>query len=91
MVLESADVQGFLTGLARLAATHLDGADEEVFCGITLLRPRRAETVAASSDRAAPDAFNDRDREANGVFARKGPGRRAGRCALPASPIRTRT
>ncbi len=52
MVLESADVQGFLTGLAQLAATHLNGPDEEVFCGITLLRPRRAETVAASSDRA---------------------------------------
>jgi GAF domain-containing protein len=52
MVLESADVQSFLTGLAQLAATHLDGPDQEVLCGITLLRPRRAGTVAASSDRA---------------------------------------
>jgi GAF domain-containing protein len=49
MVLESADVQEFLDGLVRVAVDSFSRADEEVFCGITLLRPHSAATVASSS------------------------------------------
>lgn len=52
MVLESDDVQEFLTGLVTVAATSFSGAYDEVFCGVTLLRPRSMITVASSSERA---------------------------------------
>lgn len=52
MVLESKDVQSFLKTLSRHAADQLSGRDHEVRCGITLLRPRAAETVASSDDLA---------------------------------------
>ncbi|MDQ0736146.1 GAF and ANTAR domain-containing protein [Arthrobacter agilis] len=52
MVLESEDVQGFLTGLATVASKAFTGLYGEVFCGVTLLRPRSMITVASSSDRA---------------------------------------
>jgi GAF domain-containing protein len=52
MVLESTDVQAFLTGLVNVAVESFSRAGEEVFCGITLLRPRSAATVASSSDLA---------------------------------------
>ncbi len=52
MVLESADVQVFLTGLATVASKAFTGPYGEVFCGVTLLRPRSMITVASSSDRA---------------------------------------
>jgi GAF domain-containing protein len=52
LVLESSDVKEFLHDLAVLAAGHLAGPHREVFCGITLLRPRRTGTVASSSQKA---------------------------------------
>ncbi|MHA7284085.1 ANTAR domain-containing protein [Arthrobacter sp. TMS2-4] len=52
MVLESDDVQDFLAGLATIAAEAFSGAYGEVFCGVTLLRPRSMITVASSSDKA---------------------------------------
>ncbi|WP_407923761.1 GAF domain-containing protein [Arthrobacter cheniae] len=52
MVLDSDDVQGFLTTLSQHAADQLSGRDHEVRCGITLLRPRAAETVASSDNLA---------------------------------------
>lgn len=52
MVLESEDVQDFLAGLAIMASAAFTGAYGEVFCGVTLLRPRSMITVASSSDRA---------------------------------------
>lgn len=52
MVLESDDVQDFLTGLASIAAEAFSGPYGEVFCGVTLLRPRSMITVASSSDKA---------------------------------------
>ncbi|WDF32599.1 GAF and ANTAR domain-containing protein [Arthrobacter agilis] len=52
MVLESNDVQEFLTGLVTIAAEAFTGRYGDVFCGITLLRPRSMITVASSSDRA---------------------------------------
>ncbi len=52
IVLESHDVKEFLNDLAALAAAHLSGAGHEVFCGITLLRQRKAGTVASSGEQA---------------------------------------
>jgi GAF domain-containing protein len=52
MVLESEDVQDFLTGLATLASQAFTGPYGEVFCGVTLLRPRSMITVASSSEKA---------------------------------------
>jgi hypothetical protein len=52
MVLDSSDITGFLDELVKLAADTLSGADREVFCGVTLLRPRTKGTVASSSKQA---------------------------------------
>jgi GAF domain-containing protein len=52
MVLDSTDVEEFLTELVKLAAATLEGRHGEMLCGVTLLRPRRAGTVASSSDHA---------------------------------------
>lgn len=52
MVLDSADVNEFLDGLAKLAADALSVDGREVFCGVTLLRPRSKGTVASSSEQA---------------------------------------
>jgi putative methionine-R-sulfoxide reductase with GAF domain len=52
MVMESPDVEGFLSDLASLAADHFTGTGRQVFCGVTLLRPRKAHTVASSSAQA---------------------------------------
>ncbi|MBG6185254.1 GAF domain-containing protein [Arthrobacter sp. CAN_A214] len=52
MVLESDDVQEFLNGLVAVAAEAFSGAYGEVFCGVTLLRPRSMITVASSSEKA---------------------------------------
>lgn len=52
MVLESEDVQDFLTGLVTVAANSFTGAYGEVFCGVTLLRPSSMTTVASSSEKA---------------------------------------
>ncbi|MUK03206.1 ANTAR domain-containing protein [Vibrio cholerae] len=52
MVLESDDVQDFLTGLVTVAAEAFTGPYGEIFCGVTLLRPRSMITVASSSEKA---------------------------------------
>jgi GAF domain-containing protein len=52
MVLESSDVNEFLDGLAKLAADALSSEGNEVFCGVTLLRPRAKGSVASSSEQA---------------------------------------
>ncbi|MEC5201086.1 hypothetical protein RCH21_003342 [Arthrobacter sp. PL16] len=52
LVLDSPDVEHFLTHLARVAAEYLSEPGREVLCGVTLLRPRHAETLASSSETA---------------------------------------
>ncbi len=52
MVLESADVNEFLDALAKLAADVLSVDGAEVFCCVTLLRPRTKGTVASSNEQA---------------------------------------
>ncbi len=52
MVLESIDVEEFLTNLAKLAAGKFSSRGEEVLGAVTLLRPRSKTTVASSSDHA---------------------------------------
>ncbi|MDN4609528.1 GAF and ANTAR domain-containing protein [Arthrobacter burdickii] len=51
-VTESANVIEFLDDLTAIAVDVLSAPDREVFCGVTLLRPKRAGTVASSSERA---------------------------------------
>lgn len=48
----STDIEVFLNALARLAVHNLSHPDEELLCGITLLRRKKAGTVASSSERA---------------------------------------
>ena len=48
-ILESSDIENFLNALTRLAVHELSDDGEEILCGITLLRHRRAGTVASSS------------------------------------------
>ncbi|MBG6182514.1 hypothetical protein IWX65_000447 [Arthrobacter sp. CAN_A214] len=50
LVLDSGDVEKFLDGLAGLAVARLSSPGNDVLCGVTLLRPRKAETVASSSE-----------------------------------------
>ncbi len=52
LVLDSKDVNHFLNDLAQVAAQYLSTPEHEVLCGVTLLRPRHAETLASSSDAA---------------------------------------
>ncbi|WP_461169958.1 GAF and ANTAR domain-containing protein [Arthrobacter sp. Z1-15] len=52
MVLETNDVESFLEDLTRLTVDTLSASGKEVFCGVTLLRPNRAGTVASSSPEA---------------------------------------
>jgi GAF domain-containing protein len=52
MVLESSDVEGFLTNLAKLAAGRFSTPDTEVLAAVTLLRPRTKATVASSNEHA---------------------------------------
>jgi GAF domain-containing protein len=52
LVLESPDIEVFLADLAALAADHFTGTGRQVFCGIMLLRPRKAHTVSSSSAQA---------------------------------------
>jgi GAF domain-containing protein len=51
-LLNSSDVQEFLAELARVSARTLYQPGDEVLCGITLLRERKAATVAGSGDTA---------------------------------------
>ena len=48
-ILDSTDVSQFLEEFCRYAVLSLSGG-EQVFCGITLLRDRKAVTVASSSE-----------------------------------------
>ena len=52
MVLESPDIEGFLTDLSKLAAARSSSPDTEVFAAVTLLRPKTKTTVAGSSEHA---------------------------------------
>jgi GAF domain-containing protein len=52
IVLDSVDVKDYLYSLANLAVHRLSTAERRVHCGITLLRPRTAATVASSSRHA---------------------------------------
>ncbi|WP_244186069.1 GAF and ANTAR domain-containing protein [Arthrobacter agilis] len=52
MVLDSDDVEEFLTKLVKVAGHTLSAEDDEVLCGVTLLRARTKTTVASNS----PDA-----------------------------------
>ena len=52
MVLDSTDVDHFLHNFACVAADYLARFNHEVHCGVTLLRPRQAETLASSSPAA---------------------------------------
>lgn len=49
LVLDSGDVEKFLDNLAELAVARLSSPDNDVLCGVTLLRPRKSVTVASSS------------------------------------------
>jgi GAF domain-containing protein len=57
LVLNSADVEEFLGELARVSARSLSEPGDEILCGITLLRQRKAATVASSS--AAAQAMDE--------------------------------
>ncbi|GAB3259201.1 ANTAR domain-containing protein [Arthrobacter pigmenti] len=52
LLLGTDDVEYFLEELTHLAAGKLAGPDDEVLCGVTLFRHKRAATVASSSERA---------------------------------------
>lgn len=52
LVLDSGDVQEFLDELARLSAASFSSGNNVVLCGITLLRERKAATVASSGEEA---------------------------------------
>ena len=52
LVLSSADVEQFLHELARISARSLSEPGDEVLCGVTLLRRRKAATIASSSAKA---------------------------------------
>lgn len=52
LVLDSGDVGKFLDNLTELAVARLSSPGNDVLCGITLLRPRKVETVASSSEDA---------------------------------------
>ena len=49
MVLDSEDVEEFLTKLVTVAGHTLSAEDDEVLCGVTLLRARTKTTVASNS------------------------------------------
>lgn len=53
LLLESDDLTDFLDRFARMTAESLSCEGDEVWCAVTLLRDRRAGTVAASGERAA--------------------------------------
>lgn len=50
MVLETTDVESFLEDLTRLTVDTLAPAGRELFCGVTLLRPGSAVTVASDTE-----------------------------------------
>lgn len=52
LVLSTSDMQEFLNELAVLSARSVSGTEDTVLCGITVLRRRRAATVAYNSETA---------------------------------------
>ena len=50
MLLETSDVEGFLEDLTRLTIDTLAAPGQELFSGVTLLRPGSAGTVASDSE-----------------------------------------
>jgi GAF domain-containing protein len=52
MVLHTTDAGEFLNQLAVFTAETFSAPGQELFCGITLIRPRKAETVASSNEEA---------------------------------------
>jgi hypothetical protein len=52
LLLDSPDVEAFLTELARHSAAMFSTPGARVFCGVTMLRRRGATTVASSDERA---------------------------------------
>lgn len=52
LVLDSGDVEKFLDNLVELAVARLSSPGNDVLCGVTLLRPRKTQTVASSSEPA---------------------------------------
>lgn len=52
LVLDSSDVEDFLHELAVVAASELASPGQEVFCGVTLIRRKRAATIASSDSHA---------------------------------------
>ncbi|MEX5258435.1 GAF and ANTAR domain-containing protein [Kocuria arenosa] len=52
MLLASEDISGFLGGFTASMAQALSSDGDEVWCAVTLLRPKRSVTVAASSHHA---------------------------------------
>ncbi|WP_253905046.1 GAF domain-containing protein [Arthrobacter sp. H14] len=52
LALDSETIEAFLNALTRLSVHSLSGPDEEILCGITLLREKKAGTVASSSEAA---------------------------------------
>lgn len=52
LVLDSSDVEDFLHELAVVAASELASPGQEVFCGVTLIRRKKAATIASSDAQA---------------------------------------
>lgn len=52
LVLDSSDVEDFLHELAVIAASELASPGQEVYCGVTLIRRKRAATIASSGSHA---------------------------------------
>jgi GAF domain-containing protein len=69
-LLNSSDVEEFLAELARVSARNLSEPGDEVLCGITLLRQRKAATVASSGAAAqAISQFECRSSDSPGMAA----------------------
>jgi GAF domain-containing protein len=52
LILDSSDVRDFLTDMAGIIATRLSHAENQISCGITVIRQKRPTTVASSDSRA---------------------------------------
>jgi hypothetical protein len=52
LVLDSSDVEDFLQELAVVAASELASPGQDIFCGVTLIRRKRAATIASSDAHA---------------------------------------
>lgn len=52
LLLHSGDINGFLNEFAQMMAENISEDGEDIWCAITLLRERKAATVASSNSRA---------------------------------------